>query len=143
MEFHALEQRDVIGFTRHSVFIRLLSPQLMAYLGVTPSEYSSGPRRRQGSITKTGNSHARRVLVEGGKAYRYPAKVSREIQRRQEGLPQSVQAIAWKAQVRLCKRYQRLIAKGKHSNIVVVAIVREMIAFIWAIAQKTPIAAEG
>ena len=113
--------------------------QLMAYLGVTPSEYSSGSKRRLGSITKTGNTHARRVLVEGAWAYRYPAKVSREIQRRQEGLPQPIQAIAWKAQVRLCKRYQKLIAKGKNKNTVVVAIVREMIAFIWAIAHATPL----
>ena len=66
----------------------------MAYLGVTPSEYSSGSKRRLGSITKTGNTHARRVLVEGAWAYRFPAKVSREIQRRQEGLPQSIQTIA-------------------------------------------------
>ena len=120
-----------------------LPRQLMAYLGVTPSEYSSGSKRRLGSITKTGNTHARRVLVEGAWAYRYPAKVSREIQRRQEDLPQPIQAIAWKAQVRLCKRYQRLVAKGKNPNTVVVAIAREMIAFIWAIAKQTPMVAEA
>lgn len=96
--------------------------QLMAYLGVTPSEYSSGNNRRLGSITKTGNTHARRVLVEGAWAYRYPAKVSREIQRRQKGLLEPIQAIAWKAQVRLCNRYRRLVAKGKNPNTVVVAI---------------------
>ena len=117
--------------------------QLMAYLGVTPTEYSSGSKRRLGSITKTGNTHARRVLVEGAWAYRFPAKVSREIQRRQEGLPPSIQAIAWKAQLRLCKRYHRLVAKGKDKNTVVVAIAREMIAFVWAIAKQTPIVVEG
>ena len=117
--------------------------QLMAYLGVTPTEYSSGSKRRLGSITKTGNTHARRVLVEGAWAYRFPAKVSREIQRRQEDLPPSIQAIAWKAQLRLCKRYHRLVAKGKDKNIVVVAIAREMIAFVWAIAKQTPIVVEG
>ena len=83
------------------------------------------------------------MLVEGAWAYRYPAKVSREIQRRQEGLPPPIQAIAWKAQVRLCKCYRSLMAKGKNKNTVVVAIAREMIAFIWAIAKATPIQTPG
>ena len=90
--------------------------QLMSYLGLTPSEYSSGERRRQGGITKAGNTHARRALVEGAWAYRYPAKVSRHLQLRLEKLPVEVQAIGWKAQVRLCKRYRRLLARGKHAN---------------------------
>ena len=81
--------------------------QLMSYLGLTPSEYSSGERRRQGSITKTGNTHARRALVEGAWAYRYPANVSRHLQLRLEKLPKAVQDISWKAQVRLCKRYRQ------------------------------------
>jgi transposase len=92
--------------------------QLMAYLGLVPSEHSSGEKRRLGGITKTGNAHARRVLVEGAWAYRYPAKVSPHIQKRQEGLPKSVQDIAWKAQVRLCKRFRQLTARGKHPNVV-------------------------
>ena len=95
--------------------------QLMNYLGLTPSEYSSGGRRQQGGITKTGNNHARRALVEGAWAYRYPAKVSRHLQLRLEKLPTAIQAISWKAQVRLCKRYRQLMAKGKHANQVVVA----------------------
>ena len=99
--------------------------QLMHYLGLTPSEYSSGGRRQQGSITKTGNTHARRALVEGAWAYRYPAKVSRHLQLRLEKLPTAIQAISWKAQVRLCKRYRQLMAKGKNANPVVVAIARE------------------
>ena len=115
--------------------------QLMSYLGLTPSEYSSGDRRRQGGITKAGNSHARRALVEGAWAYRYPAKVSRHLQLRLETLPAEVQAIAWKAQVRLCRRYRQLSARGKHVNQVVVAIAREMAAFAWAIARRTPVAA--
>jgi transposase len=76
----------------------------MNYLGLTPSEYSSGERRRQGGITKTGNTHARRALVEGAWAYRYSAKVSRHLQLRLEKLPKPLQDIGWKAQARLCKR---------------------------------------
>src|SRR5215470_6318613 len=114
--------------------------QLMNYLGLTPSEYSTGERRRQGGITKTGNSHARRALVEGAWAYRYPAKVSRHLQLRLEKLPAEVQAISWKAQVRLCRRYRQLSARGKHVNQVVVAIAREMAAFAWAIARCVPLA---
>jgi transposase len=92
---------------------RFASPrQLMSYLGLVPSEPSSGERRRQGSITKTGNSHARRVLVEGAWAYRYPAKVRRHLQLRLETVPKAIQDIRWKAQVRLCKRYRRLVARG-------------------------------
>ncbi len=113
--------------------------QLMSYLGLTPSEYSSGQRRGQGSITKTGNSHARRALVEGAWAYRYPAKVSRHLLLRLEQLPKAVQDISWKAQVRLCKRYRKLSARGKHANQVVVAIARELIAFMWAIAKEVPV----
>src|SRR2546428_14057232 len=114
--------------------------KLMSYLGLTPSEYSSGARRRQGGITKAGNSHARRALVEGACAYRYPAKVSRHLQLRLEKLPAEVQAIGWKAQVRLCKRYRQLTARGKHVNQVVVAIAREMAAFAWAISRLVPVA---
>jgi transposase len=115
--------------------------KLMSYLGLTPSEYSSGAHRRQGGITKAGNGHARRALVEGAWAYRYPAKVSRHLQLRLEKLPREVQAIGWKAQRRLCKRYRQLSARGKHVNQVVVAIAREMAAFAWAIAQTVSVAA--
>lgn len=114
--------------------------KLMSYLGLTPSESSSGERRRQGGITKAGNTHARRALVEGAWAYRYPAKVSRHLQLRLEKLPAEVQAISWKAQVRLCRRYRQLIARGKHAHQVVVAIAREMAAFAWAIARTVPLA---
>jgi transposase len=113
--------------------------QLMSYLGLTPSEYSSGERRRQGSITKTGNTHARHALIEGAWAYRYPAKVSRHLQLRLEKLSKTVQDISWKAQVRLCKRYRKLSARGKHTNQVVVAIARELIAFMWAMAKEVPV----
>ena len=113
--------------------------QLMSYLGLVPSEHSSGERRRPGAITKTGNSHARRVLVEGAWAYRYPAKVSRHLQLRLEKVPKPIQEISWKAQVRLCKRYRRLIARGKQVNQVVVAIARDMAAFVWAIACEVAV----
>ena len=113
--------------------------QLMSYLGLTPSESSSGERRRQGSLTKTGNTHARHALVEGAWAYRYPAKVSRHLLLRLERLPKAVQDISWKAQVRLCKRYRKLSARGKHTNQVVLAIARELIAFMWAMAKEVPV----
>jgi transposase len=109
--------------------------ELMKFLGLIPSEYTSAERRRQGSITKAGNTHARRVLVEGAWAYRYPAKVSRHLQLRLEKQPKLIQDISWKAQVRLCKRYRRLVARGKHANIVTVAIARELAGFMWAIAK--------
>jgi transposase len=113
--------------------------QLMSYLGLTPSEYSSGGHRRQGGMTKTGNTHARRALIEGAWAYRYPAKVSRHLQLRLENLPKPIQDISWKAQVRLCKRFRRLTACGKHANQVVVAIARELVGFMWAMAQQVPV----
>jgi transposase len=89
--------------------------ELMKLLGLIPSEYSSGERRRQGSITTAGNTHARRAVVEGAWTYRYPAKVSRHLQLRLETQPKAIQAMSWKAQLRLCKRYRRLMARGKHA----------------------------
>jgi transposase len=114
--------------------------QLMSYLGLIPSEHTTGERRRQGGITKTGNSHACRALIEGAWAYRYPAKVSRHLQLRLEKVPKVIQEISWKAQVRLCKCYRRLLARGKNANQVVVAIAREMAAFVWAITREVVVA---
>lgn len=113
--------------------------QLMTFLGLIPSAYSTGERRRQGSITKAGHSHARRVLVEGAWAYRYPANVSRHVQLRLEQPPKAIQDLSWNAQVRLCKRYRRLMARGKHANQVVVAIARELVGCMWAIAKQVPV----
>jgi transposase len=113
--------------------------ELMKFLGLIPSEYTSGEQRRQGSMTKAGNTHARRALVEGAWAYRSPAKVSRHLQLRLETPPKVIQDISWKAQVRLCKRYRRLVARGKHANVVTVAIARELAGFMWAIAQQVPV----
>ncbi len=117
--------------------------ELMSYLGLVPSESSSGQKIRRGSITKTGNGHVRRVLVEAAWAYRLPARVSRVLLKRQEDLPQSICDIAWKAQLRLCSRYRHLWAKGKVKQVIVTAIARELCAFMWAIANETkvPVAA--
>jgi transposase len=111
----------------------------MQFLGLIPSEYSSGERRQQGSITKAGNTHARRALVEGAWAYRDPAKVSRHLQLRLETPPKVIQDISWKAQVRRCTRYRRLGAKGKHAHGVTVAIARELVGFMWAMAKAVPV----
>lgn len=93
---------------------RFESPrQLMAYLGLVPSENSSGKRQRRGEITKTGNSHVRRVLVEASWSYRLPARKTAHLQRKAEKTTEAVQAIAWKAQKRLCRRYWHLTLKGK------------------------------
>jgi transposase len=113
--------------------------QLMKFLGLISAEYSRAEKCRQGSITKAGNTHARRELVEGAWAYRYAAKVSRHLRLRLETQPKSIQDISWKAQVRLCKRYRRLIARGKHANQVVVAMARELVGFLWAMANEVPV----
>jgi transposase len=134
-----------MGLTRLSEFFQgshlFRRLKLAAYLGLIPGEHSSGDKRRQGSITKAGNGHARRVLVEGAWAYRYPAKVSAHLQKRLEHLPQSIQDIAWKAQVRLCKRFRRLIARGKPPTVAVTAVARELAAFLGAIAREVPLPA--
>lgn len=109
--------------------------QLMAYLGLVPSEHSSGEKRRQGKITKAGNGHARRMLVEVAWLYRYPARVAPILQKRLDKVSQEVRDIAWKAQVRLCGRFRRLKARKMLHNKIVIAIARELAGFIWAIAQ--------
>ena len=114
---------------------RFESPrQLMAYLGLVPSEHSSGGTRRQGPITKAGNGHVRRVLVESAWNYRFPARKTRCIERRAERTSPAVQAIAWAAQKRLCARYRHLLEAGKVRQQVTTALARELAGFIWAIA---------
>jgi transposase len=110
--------------------------QLMAHLGLVPSEHSSGQSTKRGGITKTGNSHARRVLIEAAWAYRLPARVSRPLLKRQQDVPEPVCRIAWKAQLRLCTRYRRLMARGKLKQKVVTAIARELSGFLWAMAKQ-------
>lgn len=115
---------------------RFESPRLlMAYLGLVPSEHSSGESTRRGGITKTGNREARRMLVEAAWSYRYPARVAKEKAEIIVRLPKPVRDIAWKAQDRLCRRYRTLSAKGKKSTVVVTAVARELAGFVWAIGQ--------
>ena len=114
------------------------APQLMAYLGLVPSEDSSGNRQRRGAITKTGNSHVRRVLVEAAWTYRHPARKTRTLQKRGERCDEKVQAIAWDAQKRLCHRYRHLIGGGKLKVQAATAVARELAGFIWAIGQAVP-----
>jgi len=104
--------------------------------GAVPSEHSSGGKTQRGAITKTGNSHLRRVLVEGAWSYRHRPRIIGELRKRQEGLSDKVKAIAWKAQERLCARYRKLSAKGKVQQNVVTAIAREMLGFMWAIGVE-------
>jgi transposase len=113
---------------------RFQSPrQLMAYLGLVPSEHSSGQRRTRGGITKTGNGHVRRILIEAAWCYRFPARKTAHLQRRAEKTSVQVQSIAWKAQKRLCMRYRHLIARGKLPVETCAAIARELAGFSWAI----------
>jgi transposase len=114
------------------------APQLMAYLGVVPSEHSSGPKQTRGGITKTGNGHVRRVLIEAAWTYRHPARKTAVLQRRAEQTSEAVQDIAWKAQKRLCARYRLLEGRGKLKVQVCTAVARELAGFIWAIGQELP-----
>jgi transposase len=109
---------------------------LMAYLGLVPSEYSTGTTTRRGGITKTGNGFVRRVLVEASWTYRLPARMTKHLLKRNQGQPSAIQDIAWKAQLRLCNRFRRLRAKGKPTQVVTTAIARELIAFVWAISRE-------
>jgi transposase len=107
--------------------------QLMAYLGLVPSEHSSAERVVRGSITKSGNAHARRLLTEAAWNYRFRPRIGYAAQRRAEHLPQGLRDLGWKAQLRLTERFARLRARGLHHNKVCVAIARELAGFVWAI----------
>jgi transposase len=110
--------------------------QLMAYSGTVPAEDSSGKRTRRGSITKTGNAHLRRIVVEAAWSYRLRPGVGPALRKRQEGVPEQIKEIAWKAQIRLHKRYSRLAAAGKDQRKIVTAVGRELLGFIWAVGVK-------
>jgi transposase len=110
--------------------------QLMAYGGIVPSEDSRGERTQRGNITKTGNAHLRRVVVEAAWAYRHRPSVGAKLRRRQENVSEEVKEIAWKAQQRLHQRYRKLQAKGKNHGVVITAVGRELLGFIWAIGMK-------
>jgi len=110
--------------------------KLMGYLGLVPSERSSGERVSRGSITKTGNTHARRLLTEAAWNYRFDARIGRLAHARQKDLPESITAIAWKAQLRLSKRHALLKERGVQANKVCVAVARELAGFVWAIGRQ-------
>ena len=110
--------------------------ELMGYLGLVPSESSTGDSVKRGGITKAGNGRARRILVEAAWTYRFPPRVSREKQQKVAAAPRHVREIAWKAQTRLCARYRALMRKGKRPTVVTTAIARELSAFIWAINRE-------
>jgi len=111
--------------------------QLMAYSGLVPSEYSSGVRKLQGSLTKTGNAHLRRVIIEAAWAYQFRPWCGGYLLKRQHGLSPDIKEIAWKAQWRLHSRYKKFAARGKNKPQIVAAIGRELLGFIWAIAVQT------
>jgi len=115
--------------------------QLMAYIGLVPSEASTGDRARRGSITKAGNTHVRRVLVEAAWHYRHPPRLGKALTRRSQGQPAAVLAQAWQAQRRLHRRYRHLVGHGKRPPVAVVAIARELVGFLWAVlARPAPLA---
>jgi transposase len=115
---------------------------LMSYLGLVPSEYSSGASRRQGAITRCGNKHARRMLIEAAWNNRFKAQISRCLEVRQEGQPKDIRAISWKAQLRLAKRWRSLgMGRKINQNKICVAIARELAGFVWDVAKHTPIKA--
>jgi transposase len=140
----ALRSLRGLDFTSAATFVAAIGDlsrfesarQLMSYLGLVPSEQSSGERIRRGGITKTGNSEARRMLVEAAWSYRYPPRVAKEKAEIVVRLPKAVRDIAWKAQLRLCQRYRALSAGGKKPTVVVTAIARELCGFVWAIGRE-------
>lgn len=114
-------------------FRRFRSPsQLMAYLGLVPSEYSSGTHQHRGAITRTGNRHVRRLLVEAAWHYRHKPRVGIRLAQRRHGQPVKVIALADRAQLRLCRRYRRMERQGKHPSKIVVAVARELVGYLWA-----------
>ena len=106
--------------------------ELMGYLGLVPSEYSSGDTQRRGAITKAGNTHARRALVEAAWHYRHRPSVAGALRQRTEGQPPHVVGLAWRAQQRLHRRYRHLVGHGKRPPVAVVAVARELVGFLWA-----------
>lgn len=111
--------------------------QLMGYSGAVPSEDSSGRRQRRGAITKTGNAHLRRVAIESAWSYRLKPALGPALRKRQQGVSEEIKEMAWKAQLRLHKRFARLAAAGKDQRKIATAVGRELLGFIWAIAVKT------
>src|SRR5882724_11133427 len=118
-------------------FSRFVKPKLlMGYGGLVPSEHSSGNSKKQGSITKTGNAHLRRVLVEAAWQYRNRPKLCAKHKQRQQGVSEEIKGISWKAQQRLHSRYWRLTSKGKVAGKAITAVARELVGFIWAVGVQ-------
>ena len=117
--------------------------QFMAYLGLVPSEYSSGESTHRGRITRCGNRWVRTLLVEAAWHYRCPPKMSRQLRARNRGVAPGVQRIAWKAQHRLHKRLYRLTARGKRPQQAIVAVARELAGFVWAVGQEQELLADA
>ena len=115
----------------------------MAYGGIVASEDSSGERRRRGSTTETGNAHLRRVVLEAAWSCRHRPAIGTTLRKRQEKVSEEVKEIAWKAQQRLHQRYRKLLAKGKNKGVVVTAVGRELLGFIWAIGIQAENSAQG
>jgi transposase len=132
--FHGIDTTTAMTLvTELHDFRRFRRPrELMAYLGLVPSEHSSGDRTMRGAITKAGNAHARRVLVEAAWHYRHSPHVGVRLRKRREGQPARVLAIAQRAHVRLAHRHRRMTARGKPHNKITVAIARELVGFLWA-----------
>jgi transposase len=110
--------------------------ELMSYAGAVPSEHSSGGKTSRGAITKAGNGHLRRAIVEAAWAYRYRPAIGPELRKRQRCLSAAIREISWKAQHRLHSRYVKLVLHGKHRNVAVIAVARELLGFIWAIGKE-------
>jgi len=128
---------EIVDFQRFS-----RATELMSYLGMIPSEYSSGEKIQRSRITRTGNSRVRRLMIEAGWHYRMRPRMSQEIAQRNEPVTAGVRAIAWKAQQRLCNRFRRLRARGKESQKVVTAVARELVGFVWAAAREPELMAQ-
>jgi transposase len=137
LAFRGVQQAVAYGMVAEAGdFARFNHPRrFMAWLGLVPSEHSSGGTRRQGGITKTGNRWARTLLVEAAWAYRHTPKVSAIIETRAQQIDPAIRAIAWKAQLRLTRKYRRLRARGKQHNVIVTAIARELAGFLWDAAR--------
>ncbi|MCQ4365838.1 IS110 family transposase [Mycobacterium gordonae] len=125
----AVELGDISGRFGHPSY-------LMSYAGLVPRERSTGGSRWQGGLTKAGNTHVRRVLVESAWSYRYTPGVRKALRERTAGLPPAIQAISWEAQTRLHKKYKTMMRQGKHKGVIAAAIARELLGFVWAIAQE-------
>ena len=117
--------------------------KLMAFLGLVPSEASSGGKKRQGSITKCGNSHSRWMLVECAQHFRKAPRISPALTTRQEGQSEEVKALSWRMQNRLYNRYVKLKARGKTETKIIVAIARELSGFIWELQTKLKLPIPG